>query len=262
MNGDAQSKIERIIQDGYDFKFGDYISRGFEIAQKNYGGFIGFTILFLLITVVIGFIPFIGQIANTFFIGPALTVGFFIVANKLWKGQQTEFGDFFKGFDHIGQLALTALVQILIVVASMIPFIFVVKDSGLIQWYMDMMGDPMGMQGSTPPMPPLWSLVLLLPTIYFSVAYGWSYMFVVFYKMPFWDAMESSRKLITKNWIIFFLFMIVVGLIAAAGMIALCVGILFTLPAAQCMIFSAFADVTGLHDEPDEEGDLEQHLIS
>ena len=262
MNGNATEKIEQIIAEGYDFKFGDYISRGFEIVQKNWGGFIGYTILFFLLTSVISLIPLVGFIANTFFISPALTVGFYLVAHKLWNNQNTEFGDFFKGFDHIGQLALTALVQTLIVVAVMIPFFIMIKDSGLINWYMDLLNDPIGMQGAVPPTPAGWTFILLLPVIYFGIAYSWSYLFVVFYKMQFWDAMESSRKLITKKWFLFFAFYFVIGIIAVAGMIVLCIGLLFTIPAMYCMMYAAFEDITHLNAEPEEgEADIEQHLI-
>ena len=262
MNGDSKARIEQIIQGGYDFKFGDYISRGFDIAKKNWGGFIGYTILFLLLTSVISLIPyFIGQIANSIFISPTLTVGFFIVANKLWKGENTEFGDFFKGFDFIGQLALTALVQILIVIAAIIPFYFAVKDSGLVEWYMEFLNDPVGMQGVVPPFPESWTYLLLLPAIYLGIAYSWSYMFVVFHKMQYWDALESSRKLITKKWFVFFGFYIVLGLIATAGIIALCVGLLFAIPAIYCMMYAAFEDVTQLNAGSDEADNIEQHLI-
>ena len=261
MNEDQKIKIEQIIQEGYDFKFGDYISRGFEIVQKNWGGFIGYTILFFLLTMVISVIPFVGPIANTFFISPALTVGFYLVANKIWKGQNTEFGDFFKGFDYIGQLALTALVQTLILVALIIPFYIFNKDSGLVEWYMELLNDPVGMQGSTPPLPQAWTYWLLLPVVYFGIAYSWSYMFVVFYKMQFWDAMESSRRLFAKKWFVDLGFYVVIGIIAAAGVILLCIGLLFTVPAVYSMMYAAFEDITQLNTESDESENIEQHLI-
>ncbi|MEO1257200.1 MAG: hypothetical protein AAFZ15_00325 [Bacteroidota bacterium] len=261
MYEDPKEKIERIIEEGYDFKFGDYISRGFEIAKKNWGGYIGFLLLVVIITLVISLIPFIGTIANSLFISPALGVGFYIVANKLWRNENTEFGDFFKGFDHIGQLALTALVQGLIIIAAMVPFIIMIKDTGLVEWYMETLNDPIGMQGTVPPFPEKWTFWLMLPVIYFGIAYSWSYKFVVFYKMQFWDAMESSRKLITKKWFIFLGFYIVIGLIGMAGMIALCIGLLFTLPAVYCMIYAAFEDITQLNAESEGSNDLEDHLV-
>jgi hypothetical protein len=96
---------------------------------------------------------------------------------------------------------------------------------------------------------------------YFGVAWSWAAMFVVFYKMSFWDAMESSRKLITKQWFFIFLFLFIVGLIAALGFVLLCVGMLATIPAAQCMQYAAFADVTKLNETPDAEDTIDQHLI-
>lgn len=263
MYEDAQTKIERIINEGYDFKFGDYIGRGFDIAKKNWGGFIGFTILFLLLTLVIGQIPkYIGQIANTLFIGPVLTVGFYIVAHKLWRNENTEFGDFFKGFDHIGQLALTALVQTFIILAAVVPFYFMVKDSGLFEWYMEYMADPFGMQGVEPPLPEAWTFLLLIPMIFLATIYSWSYKFVIFYKMQFWDAMEASRRMISPKWYIFLAFNLVIGIIASLGVLALCIGILFTIPAYMCMMYAAFEDVTQLNAEEEDGGDnIDKHLI-
>ena len=261
MYEDPKAKIERIIEEGYEFKFGDYISRGIEIVKKNWGGYIGFLLLFLLVTVVISLIPFIGTIANSLFISPALTVGFYLVANKLWRNEDTEFGDFFKGFDDIGQLALTALVQTLILIAAMVPFLFMIRDSGLMEWYMEFLNDPMGMQGTVPPVPEKWTYWLMLPAVYFGIAYSWSYKFVVFYKMQFWDAMECSRQLITKKWFVFLGFYIVVGLIASAGVIALCIGLLFTLPAVYCMIYAAFEDITQLNADSEDGNDLADHLV-
>ncbi|MFQ5447061.1 MAG: hypothetical protein ACE5FF_09005 [Saprospiraceae bacterium] len=259
MSEDVNSRIEEIIQEGYDFRFGDYISKGFSLLQKNLGGFIIYAVVTLGLIMVINFIPFIGALVNNFILTPVLTVGAFIAAHKLDKGEQTEFGDFFKGFDYVGPLALTALAIFVVIMVSLIPFFLSVGSSGLIGWYMDALRNPMS-AGEVPGIPG-WSLLLLLPAIYFSVAYNWAYMFVVFYKMSFWDAMEASRKVISKNWIMVFLFLFVTGLIAAAGMILLCVGILATFPAYLCMGYSAFADVTKLGTESEEGDNIEQHLV-
>ncbi len=259
MNGDPKARIESILQNGYDFKFGDYISRGFEILQKKLGGFILFTLVFLAIVVVIQLIPFIGPIAVQFFISPALTVGFFLVAHKLQKGETVEFGDFFKGFDYIGQLALTSLIMSLIIVASLIPFFLAVAGTGIFEWYMD----AMQMRGEIGDLPqlPAWTFLLMLPAVYLGVAYYWAYMFVVFYNMSFWDALESSRKLITKKWFLIFAFLIVVGLIAMAGMIIVCIGLLASIPATMCMVYASFEDVTQLNKESSEGDDIERHLV-
>ena len=45
------------------------------------------------------------------------------------------------------------------------------------------------------------------------------------------------------------------------GVLLLCVGILASMPAAYCMIYAAFADLTKLNAEPEEGGGIEQHLV-
>lgn len=260
---DAKAKIDRIINEGSDFRFGDYISRGFEIFQKDMGSFIGFAAIMIVLTMVIGMIPFIGPIANQFVVSPALTVGAYLVARKLDSGEANEFGNFFKGFDYVGQLALATVVMGIVISITLIPFIMVCWQSGLVEWYIELASNPLQdpMALGVPEMPPFWSILLLLPAIYLGVAYSWTYLFIVFYKMDFWPAMEASRKLLTKHWLVYFAFTFVVGLIVAAGLILLCVGILATIPAAFCMIYAAFADVTKLNTEPDAGDEIEQHLI-
>jgi hypothetical protein len=259
MNGDAKDKIEEIIRNGYDFKFGDYISKGFSLLQKNMGGFIIYAMVTLVLIMVINFIPFIGALANNFILTPVLTVGAYMVAHKLDKGEQTEFGDFFKGFDYIGPLALTALATFVIMMVLTIPFFLAVSSSGLMAWYMDALQNPLD-AGSVPGIP-LWSFLLLLPAVFFAVAYNWAYMFVVFYKMSFWDAMEASRKVISKNWVMIFFFLFVTGLIAGLGIFLLCIGILVTFPAYLCMNYAAFADVTQLGTESEDGDNIEKHLV-
>lgn len=258
----SNGKIERIINEGYDFRLGDYISQGFNIVQKNLGGYILFTLAMFVILAVVNFIPIVGTILNQFILGPALTVGAYLVANKIRKGESTEFSDFFKGFDFVRPLALTALAIFVITMIAMLPFIFLGGGMELFSWYMELLKDPMGMQGTTPDFSfSFVSFLLLIPVIYVGVAYSWAYKFVVFYNMSFWEAMEASRRIITKKWFLIFVFLVIAGIIAGLGILLLCVGILFTFPAYLCMNFSAFADVTRLDEEGDEMDEIERHLV-
>ena len=259
---EPKAKIERIIADGINFKFGDYISRGFEIFQKDMGSFIGFTVIFFVLSGVIGLIPFIGSIANQLVVAPALTVGVYLFANKLDRGERPEFGTFFKGFDFTAQLALAALVMGLIMVVTLIPFGLIIWKSGWVEWYTAVVANPGTPPTDFPDLPPSWSFLLLLPALFLGIAYAWTYLFIALYKLEFWDAMEASRRLITKNWFIFFAFALVTGLIASAGILLFCIGILATFPAYMCMSYAAFADVTKLNEMPDEGEGIEKHLIA
>ena len=264
MTENHKARIDNIIRNGYDFKFGDYISQGFEILQKELGLFILFTLVFFAISFASQLIPVIGPLANSFIIQPALVVGFFIAAHHLNKGERIEFGVFFKGFDFLGNLALVVLIMSLIMVVCFLPFIIPAIGSGIVQFFMDSINDPIGMQGELPPFTGAMVggfIISFILMVYFVISYSWAPMFVVFYKMSFWDAMESSRKLISKQWLFVFLFFFVVMIITMMGMLLLCVGLLATIPAAYCMQYAAFADVTKLNQEPDADDMIDQHLI-
>lgn len=196
--------INELIAKGYEFDFGKYISDGFDLFKKDAGSFIGFGVLSGILMMVAGFIPFGGIIVS-----PPLTAGFFIYCHKLVNDQTREFSDFFKGFNGkiFGQLILVSLVSGLL---SMLGMIF-----------------------------------LIIPGIYLAVGYIFSSQIVLFYqpKTEFWDAMELSRKLVTKKWWSFFGLVIVAGLIAMSGFLLLVIGVLITAPIASCILYAAFKDI-------------------
>ena len=257
MNENQERKLQEVLEYGYEFHFGEYISKGFELFQKNAGGFIGFAFVAGLVVLVAGLIPIIGSIASGFFLSPALTVGAYLVANKLDKGERTEFSDFFKGFDFIGPLAVATAIMTAIILASLIPMFVAWGMTGFFSWLMEAQSDPFGV--GEPPFFPAWSVLFALPAIYFGVAYGWAVMFIAFYRMSPWEALEMSRKMISKHWLALFLYTFVLGLLAASGVIFLFIGILVTYPIMLCSQYTAFADVTRLMEE--NESDIVEHLI-
>ena len=197
-----KEKTEHLIQQGYETDAGNYIRRGWDIFQENMGIFIAYTLIMLLISVVSAFIPF-GSIVVS---GP-LTAGFYIVANKISKGEPYEFGTFFKGFDFFVQLLLWTLVGGIFIALGLVA--------------------------------------LIIPGIYLAVAYTFVPLFIVFGKMEFWDGMEFSRKLITRNWWNIFGFVLLLFLINLVGTLAFFVGLLFTIPITYCAIYAAFEDIVG-----------------
>jgi uncharacterized membrane protein len=63
--------------------------------------------------------------------------------------------------------------------------------------------------------------------------------------LAFWDAMELSRKMVSKHWFIVFAFLLVAGLLAGCGALACCVGIFVTIPIASVAIMYAYEDIFG-----------------
>lgn len=201
-----ESRLSNALSGNYQFKMGEYINKGFDIFKKDPGLFIGFTIVYLVISSFLGVIPILGTIASVAISAP-LTAGYFIMAHKISRNESRSFGDFFKGFDNFLPLFLAAFVSGIIIVLCLI--------------------------------------LLVLPGIYIAVCYMFATLFVVFYKHEFWDALETSRKVISKNWWNFFGFAIVLGLINLLGVLCLVVGIFVTIPATACAIYAAFDDIAG-----------------
>ena len=197
-----KTRLEELIQTGYTIEISQSISEGWELFKKKIGEYIGFTALFALITVTVGFIPILGAIGNILISAP-LAAGFYIVARKIIKNESFEFGSFFDGFQFFGPLVLASLIMSIFIGIGMI--------------------------------------LLLIPGIYLAVSYILTYQFVIFGKFEFWDAMEASRKLISKNWFTFFGLIILLGLINLLGVIALGIGLLFTIPLSYCTLHIVFS---------------------
>lgn len=257
--------LDRILEQGYEFKFGEYISRGLEIFQKNIGGYVAYALLAIVIlavsSILLSLIPFAGSLVQSVFVTPPLTVGAYIVAHLINKGQEADFSRFFDGFQHVPQLALTALVMSAILLVSILPMFAIWGVSGFFDAFIFLEDDPERVLELFSNFP-LWSLIFLIPFIYFAIAYSWAYHFVVFFELNYWDALEYSRKMVSKHWFVTFAFFLVLGILGSLGFILLFIGIIFTYPIMLCAQYAAFADITRLLEEDEmEENDLLDHLV-
>jgi hypothetical protein len=88
-------------------------------------------------------------------------------------------------------------------------------------------------------------MLCILPGIYVSVAWIFALPLVIDRNLPFWDAMELSRKMVTKHWFIVFAFLLVMGLVTMCGIFACCLGIFVTVPIASVAILYAYEDIFG-----------------
>ena len=180
-----------------------------------------FTLLLFLIQVVISFLPYPlgsnsdepvpGGILNFAYnvVTPALTAGYYFVAFQLARGRDAVFGDFFQGFNKFLPIFLTALVAGIL---TAIGFV-----------------------------------LLVLPGIYLVVAYLFAQPLVIDKSADFWQAMETSRKLITKKWFSFFGLLLLLFLLNVAGAIVLGIGLLVTVPLSVCIVAAAYEDIVGLN---------------
>jgi hypothetical protein len=219
-----------LLQRDYELDIGSCISRGWELVKNNFWPAVGTTTLVLLLIGAINqifglftrsaiermvvqhqFSPggIFLVIMVTIISAPIYTIftaGLFKYYLKLIRGENAGVGDAFSGFGpHLGQLVLLSLAQIVLVLVGYV--------------------------------------LCVIPGVYLAVAWYFAIPLVIDKGLGFWEAMELSRKLVTKHWFIVFAFFIVYGLLAMAGVIACCVGIFVTMPIGFAAMMYAYETI-------------------
>jgi hypothetical protein len=199
--------FQKLIEEGYEFKFNQYLKDGIDLFKKEISGFVGFYAALFSVYFVLGLIfgDYSGLVTNL--IQPALTAGVLLVANDILLNKKPNFSRFFDGFKFFLPLLLLGIVSSLLIAVGLV--------------------------------------FLIVPGIYLAVGYSFGHMFVVFLGYDYWTAMELSRKIISKKWFEFFLFFLLMILINVGGVLACGVGVVFSAPITLCMTYCAFEDIVG-----------------
>ncbi len=199
--------FDRVIEKGYEVDMSRYISEAWEFFKVHAAEFAGFTLILFLITAVLSTLDIIGSLALTAVMAP-FYAGYVIVTLKKIQGEPFLFGDFFQGFNYFLPLVLAGLLTGLLVSIGMV--------------------------------------LLVLPGIYLAVGYMFTTPLIVDYRMDFWQAMETSRKIVTKNWFSLFVFGLLLALINLLGVLAFGIGLLVTVPLSACACVMAYRDIAGV----------------
>lgn len=121
-----------------------------------------------------------------------LMVGMMMLAIKYSRGETIHYRAMFEYYHMVGHLSLAG---ILIYILTLIGF-----------------------------------LLLVLPGIYLSVAYVFALPLIADKGLDVWEAMELSRKAVTKNWFKVFGLMLLLVLIFGLGALALGIGLIWAIP--------------------------------
>jgi len=203
----ADMLAARYLARNASIDIGRCISRGINLVTSNLGLVVGSGLLVFVIAVGINFIPILGWIAS-FFVGPALVAGLYLIMLKRLRGQDATVGDVFAPFnDSVLNLAMAGILCGVLVSIGM--------------------------------------MFLILPGIYLAVSYIFTFPLIADKKLEFWTAMELSRRVVTKHWFSALGLIIVAGLVAALGVLALVIGLLVTAPIAGASLAVAYEELFG-----------------
>jgi hypothetical protein len=214
----------------YDLDIGACITAGWNVVKGHFWPCVGVTFLVMLTTSVINQVtglfarPVIDGLirhhrlsaggifilGSTSIIGApvyvVLIAGLYLYFLKLIRGQSPTVGDAFSGFGpSLGQLILLGLVKGVLVLIGL--------------------------------------AFCIIPGVYLSVAWVFATPLVIDRRMGFWDALELSRKTVSRHWFVVLGFLIVNSLLMMAGLIACCVGFFVTLPIGTAALLCAYESV-------------------
>ena len=146
----------------------------------------------------------IGSVINVI-VMPILISGFFYAAHQIDKGEKLTINDFFRGFNSWMNILIASILSGVLVALGL--------------------------------------FLLVIPGIYLAVAYTFAIPFIVYADFEYWEAMEASRQLITKNfWNIMGLILVLL-MINFLGLMLFGIGIFFTLPLTYLSIHTAFHNI-------------------
>ena len=180
--------------------------RSWNLLKANFWAFVGVGLVTSIIYALLGCGHFAGVFVVTPLFGAVVGAGAYYFVLLRLRGQPAVFADMFAGFT---RAFLTLLV------AGLLISVFVAVGT----------------------------FCLVLPGVYLAIAYSFAIILAVDKRLGFWESMETSRKVVTRQW------WRVLGLILLAipflilGGIALGVGVFVAIPLVLGAVTYAYEDL-------------------
>jgi uncharacterized membrane protein len=95
-------------------------------------------------------------------------------------------------------------------------------------------------------------VLCVFPALIVTAFYLFAYVFLVDRKLGFWEAMESSRRLVVQDLLGYILFVFLLLLFNLLGLLLLGVGLLVTIPVSVAAIAVAYKETVGFMTAPVE----------
>lgn len=143
------------------------------------------------------------------FIQGALIAGFHIFTMKKLTGRPADVGDLFKGFSYF---VPTLVASLLIALFTFVGF-----------------------------------LLLFIPGLIVAAMYKFTYLFIVDKRMGFWQAMQASHAVVSRDYFGFVMFLILAFLLNVLGFCCFLVGLLVTVPVTFAAITVAYSEIVGFN---------------
>lgn len=209
------------------------LGRSFDLWKSNFLPIVGATFIVMIILGAMSFIPVLGAIAGMLLTG-VFYGGLYYYYLGLMRGEPREISDVFAGFQRaLGPLILAGLFITLLTFA--VVLVFLGPWLGAIFYF--------ARDGQPSPALLAGLFLFMLPAIYLGIAWSFTFPLVIDKGLPAWTAMEVSRRVVTRQWFRVFFVTLLGALLSMLGLIALFIGIFFTMPLVFGSVLYAYEDL-------------------
>jgi uncharacterized membrane protein len=234
-----------VLERGGKFQLGEAFNGAWKVYSSNFGPCLGVTLLAYLITSVLNNIPFIGPlfaIAMFFCVQSQMMSGLVWYFVRQVRGGQATLQNAFDGFRRgFGQQALFMLIYGISLLLIFTPAIIALLVSGDLE------------NSKEPPIAFMALIFLALPiSAYLGIRWMFTGILILDKGQPAMDALKLSARAAHRNFGMLIVFFIISILLVVAGMLALCVGLLFVAPYVVALYAHVYNQIFG------QEGSIEK----
>ncbi|WP_153108858.1 BPSS1780 family membrane protein [Propionivibrio limicola] len=209
---------------------------GWGLFREATGTWIGIAVVLVLINIVLGLIPVIGDFATTFLM-PVFGAGLMLGCRSLDSGEELTLGHLFAGFQkNFGQL-------ILVSVFYLVGFILVFLVGFALGFGGGFAGAMSGGANGVAAGVGLAVLVVLALSIPLAMSIWFAPALVALNDVPAFEAMKLSFRGCLRNMLPFLIYGILFILLAIVATIPLALGWLALLPTMFCSTYASYRDI-------------------
>lgn len=216
-----------------------WITDGWTVFRQQPGMWIGLAVALFLFYIVLGLIPWIGQLATTI-LTPIIGAGLLLGCKAIDDGGAITFGHLFEGF-RLPQAGRLLMLGVAALLSAILLLVVVVLFAGA-SWGMAMMGGQSG-----PPAMGLMALLGVLVALGISVPIYMALWFapalVTFHDYSPIDALKTSFFACLRNVVPFLVYGILLAVLGIVAAIPLGLGLLVLTPVIIASVYTAYRDI-------------------
>jgi hypothetical protein len=246
--------IDDIISSDFQVNGIAFLRTGLRYFSDEFGIYVAFTLVYIALSMALSALPVVGDLSGML-AGPPLVAGFACYMRLQSRNEYREFSNFFGGFrggnwPSLVSVGISVTLSMALAVAiTVVPFFLdsiqvVVTEMEKIQG-MDQEKAAEFIINLFNPQIGLAALVAAIVALSILTLFSLAPLFVVYRGYSAFQAIGASWKLVSKKYVAFLLFNMLLWAVLIFGFLMCCVGLLAALPIYYLSLAAAYEEITG-----------------